>query len=41
LGLAFVRVVAEKHDGAVRADHGGGTAFHLILPLTQTERETT
>lgn len=40
LGLAFVRVVAEKHDGAVRADHEGGTAFHLTLPLAHAERET-
>jgi signal transduction histidine kinase len=39
LGLAFVRVVAEKHGGAVRADHERGTAFRLSIPLARTETE--
>jgi hypothetical protein len=34
LGLAFVRVVAEKHGGAAWAEHGRGrgTTFRLFVP---------
>ena len=37
LGLAFVRVVAEKHGGAAWADHDRaiGTAFSLSVPLAR------
>jgi signal transduction histidine kinase len=36
LGLAFVRVVAEKHGGAAWAGHDrpAGTVFSLSIPLT-------
>jgi signal transduction histidine kinase len=33
LGLAFLRVVAEKH-GAAWAEHERGTVFRLSVPLT-------
>ena len=33
LGLAFVRVVAEKHDGDAWAEHERGTVFRLSVPL--------
>jgi PAS domain S-box-containing protein len=37
LGLAFVRVVAEKHGGAVSAAHEAGTTFRLSVPLMRGE----
>jgi two-component system sensor histidine kinase TctE len=34
LGLALVRAVAERHDGAARADEGdGGRGLHVSLTL--------
>jgi signal transduction histidine kinase len=33
LGLAFVRVVAEKHGGEAWAEHERGTVFRLSVPL--------
>lgn len=41
LGLAFVRVVAEKHGGAVWAEHETGTTFRLAVPLAHGETEQT
>jgi CHASE2 domain-containing sensor protein len=40
LGLAFVRVVAEKHGGQVKVDTGaaGGAIFRLSLPLPSVTR---
>jgi PAS domain S-box-containing protein len=37
LGLAFVRVVAEKHGGAAWAEHERGTVFRLSVPLAGFE----
>jgi PAS domain S-box-containing protein len=37
LGLAFVRVVAEKHGGAAWAEHERGTKFRLSVPLARGE----
>ena len=39
LGLAFVRVVAEKHGGSAWAEHerARGTVFRLSVPLVDAE----
>ncbi len=38
LGLAFVRVVAEKHGGAAWAEHEHGTMFRLFVPVAANEQ---
>jgi signal transduction histidine kinase len=40
LGLAFVRVVAEKHNGEATVELGGepGTRFRLCVPLAELGR---
>ena len=39
LGLAFVRAVAERHEGSVRAENStsGGARFTLTLPESVEE----